>query len=324
MSTPAWSDADLANNPHAAADKARRVRQMFSAIAPSYDLNNRLHSLWRDQAWRRAAVKQAMVKPGDVVLDVACGTGDLSMAFATAGAARVIGVDFTYEMLTVAMGKGQGPRAKGRGEEGTGDRQQGSEAGVQASALQGRQVDGLRLAETPKASGEPGTATSNGSANPNPQSEIPNPKSLGPRPLALCPSPSYHTGDAMRLPVADASVDVVSIAFGIRNVSDPAKALREFFRALRPGGRAVVLEFSLPRNAVLRGLYNFYFRHIMPRTAALIARDRSGAYKYLPKSVNTFINRETMVDMMRQAGFTDVTVKPLTFGIAVIYRGVKP
>ena len=103
-----------------------------------------------------------------------------------------------------------------------------------------------------------------------------------------------------------------------------ARALREFFRALRPGGRVIVLEFSLPGNAVLRGLYNFYFRHIMPRTAALIARDRSGAYKYLPKSVNTFINRETMVEMMRQAGFTEVTVKPLTFGIAVIYRGIKP
>ena len=101
---PAWTDKDLAH-PHAAADKAKRVEQMFAAIAPSYDLNNRLHSLWRDQAWRRAAVKMAQVKPGDVVLDVACGTGDLAMAFARTDAADTIGLDFTVEMLKIAQTK---------------------------------------------------------------------------------------------------------------------------------------------------------------------------------------------------------------------------
>ena len=92
---------------------------------------------------------------------------------------------------------------------------------------------------------------------------------------------------------------------------------------LRPGGRLIVLEFSLPRNFLLRGMYNFYFKHIMPRTATWISRDKSGAYKYLPRSVNTFINRETMMTMMTEAGFADVTQKALTFGIAVIYRGVR-
>jgi demethylmenaquinone methyltransferase/2-methoxy-6-polyprenyl-1,4-benzoquinol methylase len=86
-------------------------------------------------------------------------------------------------------------------------------------------------------------------------------------------------------------VDVVSIAFGIRNVAQPERAMAEFFRVLRPGGRLIILEFSLPTNGLLRGMYNFYFKHIMPRTATLIARDKSGAYKYLPRSVNTFINR---------------------------------
>jgi len=77
---PAWDDA-LLKNPHNVADKRRRVQRMFAAIAPSYDLNNRLHSLWMDQAWRREAVKLAAVKPNDFIVDVACGTGDLALAF---------------------------------------------------------------------------------------------------------------------------------------------------------------------------------------------------------------------------------------------------
>src|SRR5947207_15545375 len=103
----AWND-NLLTNPHAVADKRRRVRKMFAAIAPSYDLNNRLHSLWQDQRWRRKAVKLAQVKPTDVVADVACGTGDLTYAFARRivkllrgegiRKAQVVGVDFTFEM----------------------------------------------------------------------------------------------------------------------------------------------------------------------------------------------------------------------------------
>ena len=113
--TTQWDD-DLLKNPHAVADKRRRVQKMFAAIAPSYDLNNRLHSLWMDQAWRRKAVKLAALKIADRVVDVACGTGDLSILFEESfgywgirkprldavGKAGVVAIDFTYEMLPIA------------------------------------------------------------------------------------------------------------------------------------------------------------------------------------------------------------------------------
>src|SRR5205814_4916413 len=113
--TPGAWDEKLLRNPHVVADKRRRVQRMFAAIAPSYDLNNRLHSLGMDQRWRRKAVKLAEVRPTDQVVDVACGTGDLSLKFAeeldllrthwgppTDGDGRVTGVDFTFEMLPIA------------------------------------------------------------------------------------------------------------------------------------------------------------------------------------------------------------------------------
>lgn len=250
----AWDESSL-RDPHHAADKRGRVQRMFAAIAPSYDLNNRLHSLGLDQLWRRRAVKLARLKAGDRVVDVACGTGDLTLQFERGlerlgcdpTKSQVLGVDFTYEMLPIAMRK-----AAGRG----------------SSAL-------------------------------------------------------YVNGDAQGLPLADGCCDVVSIAFGIRNVQEPQRAMREFVRILRPGGRVIVLEFSLPENRVLRGMYNLYFRKILPKSATWISGDRSGAYKYLPESVNTFIGREQMMAIMREAGLSEVRQMAMTFGVCVCYVGVK-
>src|SRR5689334_14299864 len=126
----AWDDG-LLRNPHAVADKRGRVQRMFAAIAPSYDLNNRLHSLWMDQRWRRKAVRLADVQALDVIVDVACGTGDLTLEFAGAlvtalnrGAGsyplvpprdQLFGIDFTYEMLPLARSKARARAVKGTG-----------------------------------------------------------------------------------------------------------------------------------------------------------------------------------------------------------------
>ena len=128
--------------------------------------------------------------------------------------------------------------------------------------------------------------------------------------------------DALALPFADSSFDAVTIAFGIRNVTDVVRGLTEMNRVLRPGGRALILEFSLPANALIRWGYLLYFRHILPRLGALISGDR-GAYRYLNQTVEDFPYGTAFCDLMLTAGFADVTALPLTFGIASIYSGYR-
>jgi len=247
-----WKDEAL-SNPHGDAEKADKVRSMFAAIAKSYDLNNHLHSLWRDQAWRRFAVKTASVRTGDHIADIACGTGDLSEAFASRSqAAQVIGIDFTPQMLEIARFKR--------------DRK---------------------------------------------------PERFGSTPI------EYKQGDAQALELEDSSIDVLSIAFGIRNVQKPKKAIADFARVLKPNGRLVILEFGTPPNPLVRAFNSWYSGWLMPRTATLISRDRSGAYRYLPRSVTSFMSKDEMVAAIREAGFKDVSVKPLSMGICVCYRAVR-
>lgn len=233
---------------------------MFASIAPSYDLNNRLHSFWQDQRWRRKAAKLAHPAAADVIVDVACGTGDLTLAMHrrklhaakrseyAAIVAPTIGIDFTYEML---------PRAVAKSAE-----------------------------------------------------------KLG-RALTFC------NADAQALPLVGGCCDVVSIAFGIRNVQQPQLALSEFYRILRPGGRLIILEFSEPTNPLIRWCNNLYSAKIMPHTATWLSHDKSGAYKYLPSSIKTFASRQHMMEMIGEAGFGKVQQFPMTFGVCVCYRGYK-
>lgn len=247
----AWTENEL-KDAHARSDKAERVRSMFAAIAPAYDLNNRVHSFGRDQAWRRAAVKAADIKPGDVVADIACGTGDLTELLARTDAAQVMGLDFTQEMLDLA--------------------------------------------------------------------EVKKPRNLTADQAAKV---SYQQADAMALPLQDASVDAITIAFGIRNVQEPGRALAEFARVLKPGGRLVVLEFDRPPLAPVRWGNAFYSGWLMPRTATLLSRDSSGAYRYLPKSIEQFMTSAELRDRLAEHGFSDLRTRRLTFGVCACTRGVR-
>lgn len=128
--------------------------------------------------------------------------------------------------------------------------------------------------------------------------------------------------DAMRIPLADGSVDAATIAFGIRNVAEPIRACAECYRVLRPGGRLAILEFGMPMLPVFRQLYGWYFRALLPRLGRLISRHHE-AYDYLPASVSEFPSGEAFVKVLRQAGFADVRAVPLTFGTVFLYVARK-
>jgi demethylmenaquinone methyltransferase/2-methoxy-6-polyprenyl-1,4-benzoquinol methylase len=135
---------------------------------------------------------------------------------------------------------------------------------------------------------------------------------------------TFLEADTQQLPFADDRFQIVSVGFGLRNVTDTEQGLREMVRVCRPGGFVVVLEFSMPGNRILRGLYRWYFKHILPRIGQLLARNRESAYNYLPQSVSEFSQGEKLAEIMRHCGLESVRWKSLTFGVATLYWGVKP
>ncbi|UCD28114.1 MAG: ubiquinone/menaquinone biosynthesis methyltransferase [Planctomycetota bacterium] len=234
------------SSPHTQHDKGRRVQKMFDAIAPTYSLINSLASMGRDGYWRREMARLAEVKPDDVLLDIACGTGDVAWTFASSAVhpARIVGLDFSLPMLQGAVG---------------------------------RQMNGSE----------------------------------------------FYQADALELPIADNSVSIVSCAFGIRNFQDLEAGLGQMYRVLRSGGRAVILEFCVPRRPVFRRLYLAYFNRLMPIAATMISRDRTGAYRYLPHSVLSFQGPKKVTSLLKAAGFSHVSVHRLTWGIVAIYVARK-
>jgi demethylmenaquinone methyltransferase/2-methoxy-6-polyprenyl-1,4-benzoquinol methylase len=231
--------------------RPQRVAGMFDAIAARYDLLNHVLSAGLDRGWRVRAIRALRLAGGERVIDVCTGTGDVAMAAVRrpGGAAFVLGVDFSGEMLRLGVRK------------------------VRSAGLSGR--------------------------------------------IALV------RGDATRLPAPDASAEAATVAFGIRNVEAPARALAEMFRVLRPAGRVAILEFSIPESRLVRALYLPYFRHVLPRIGRLVSGHGS-AYTYLPASVGAFVPPETMTGLLRDCGFEDVAATPLTFGIVTLYTASKP
>jgi demethylmenaquinone methyltransferase/2-methoxy-6-polyprenyl-1,4-benzoquinol methylase len=229
-------------------EHARRVRAMFAGIATRYDLLNHLLSGNTDRRWRQlvAAKLRPAFKPGTRTLDVACGTGDLALTLAEAGAHNVVGLDFCRPMLELAARKAQ---ARG------------------------------------------------------------------------CVVP-FIEGDALRLPFAGATFDVVTIAFGLRNLASVEAGLDELRRVLRPGGTLAVLEFSHPVVPGFRALFQFYFTRMLPRLGGLVSGSRS-AYAYLPDSVARFPDQTELAALMRAVGFDKVEYQNLTGGIAALHTGAR-
>ena len=134
---------------------------------------------------------------------------------------------------------------------------------------------------------------------------------------------AFVEADTQRLPFPENTFQIVSVAFGLRNVSNTDLGLREMVRVCRPGGRVAVLEFSLPDRRPLGTLYGWYFRRVLPIIGQALARNRQAAYNYLPRSVGEFPQREDLARRMRAAGLSEVRFHPFTFGIAILYVGVK-
>ncbi len=131
-------------------------------------------------------------------------------------------------------------------------------------------------------------------------------------------------GDARQIPAPSDTFGVVSVAFGLRNVSDTVQGIDELIRVARPGGRVAILEFSRPRGRVLGGLYLTFFRNILPKVGQAVSPNEHGAYTYLPASVLQFPDGQAMLDLLASRGLVDLREHPLTFGVATLYVGTKP
>lgn len=229
----------------AAAEKRSYVRQMFTEIAPRYDLMNRLMALGRDQVWRRSVVRLCRLPRGGRLLDVATGTGDIAYeALRSDPTLRAVGLDLTREMMVHGVGKHPG--------------------------------------------------------------------------LAL----PFAEGDALVLPFPDSAFDAACSGFMMRNVTDVRAAFVEQARVVKPGGRVVCLEITLPRTPVFAQLFRFYFFKLVPIIGGLISGQRS-AYTYLPHSAVSFPRPAELAAIMASAGLRDVGYQLAMLGTVAVHWGTK-
>lgn len=244
-------------------EKAGLVRGVFDSVAGQYDVMNDVMSLGVHRVWKDLTIVRANPQPGEHLVDVAGGTGDLAAAWLKRGAATALRrggaaptalvVDINEAMVRAGLCRDRGRRpADGRG---------------------------VRLGRMDRA-----------------------------------------VGDAERLPLTDASADCVTIAFGIRNVTDRAAALSEMRRVLKPGGRFLCLEFSRPTHGAWDAVYRTWSDHVIPRLGAAIARDEA-SYRYLVESIRRFPHQKAFAGELERAGFRRVSVTNFSGGVAALHMG---
>ena len=231
-------------------EKAERVADVFHSVAAKYDLMNDVMSAGIHRLWKRTTIELSGVRPGHHVLDIAGGTGDLSLKFSrlVGEHGRVMLADINDSMLRVG-------------------RDRLIDRGV---------INNIRFVQA----------------------------------------------DAQYLPFADNSLDCITIAFGLRNVTDKSLALRSMLRVLKPGGRLLVLEFSKPSHPLLGKIYDTYSFQILPRIGKLVANDTE-SYRYLAESIRMHPDQQTLKDMMRDAGFSHCQYYNMTGGIVALHKGIK-
>jgi demethylmenaquinone methyltransferase/2-methoxy-6-polyprenyl-1,4-benzoquinol methylase len=241
---------------------AQAVREIFTSIAPRYDLLNHVLSFNIDRLWWWRAARKfdaILQRPNARVLDLCCGTGDMTFALhrralrrrAGSGASQILGADFSHAMLQRAAAKA-----------------------AEKALEKGR-----------------------------------------------CATPCWIEADALQLPFSNGHFNLVTSAFGFRNLADYDAGLREIARVLAPGGECGILDFGEP-GGLIGQCYRVYFKEILPAIGTVLSGVR-GPYAYLPASVERFPAPDEMLERMRQAGFREASWTPYTFGIAGLYRGVK-
>ncbi len=217
-------------------EKKKEVKKIFDSIAWRYDFLNHLLSFGMDIYWRKKALKLTGCNSESILLDVACGTGDVAIEAKKHGAEKIFGADYSFNMLQLFEKKSEW--------------------------IKSRTVQMV----------------------------------------------------AENLPLKDESVTNITVAFGVRNFYDIQEGFNSFYRVLKQGGKATIIEFRLPSNALFKALYKFYFKKILPVVGGIISGDMA-AYKYLPRSVEEFDEKINMPDLLRNSGFRNIETYPLTMGI---------
>lgn len=274
---------------------------MFDSIAGDYDSLNHILSLDVDKIWRKKALKQIVDAPAPVqVLDLACGTGDFSIAIAKALSRSHKRVVTPIEVHVKASVKApvEAPAKAPVEAQVTSTGFVTGDSGRSDLMTKGH-VTGVDLSEGMLAVMREKVAKA-----------------------GLTEMISIEEGDGENLRFPDNTFDRVTIAFGIRNFEDRPKGLREMLRVLKPGGRLVILELSRPENKIIRWFYDLYFLHILPKVGGKVSGDKA-AYAYLPASVAAFPGKKAFMATMREAGFRTVTHKAFTLGICRMYTGEK-